>query len=112
MSAPEEASGLIITRCEQSGVEVHVYGRFAPEGAERERFLYARPGYLREFSGEKVVIESYEGAPEEWSPQGDRLDPDGDLIESLRKGNTKTITEVFFVILVLLIALATGALDI
>ncbi len=103
-----------ITRCEQAGDIVRVYGSFAVEGPERIRVLFEKPGKLHGFTEDTVRLEAPDGALEVWSAEEEvSREPvsTGDLFEDLRRGNHQAAFQVVLIIVVLLIALMSGGLD-
>ena len=102
---------LIITRCQQAGAQVEVFGRFENEPEAAERPLFAKPGALLRYAKDRVLIEDGSGLEEEWGPDGQSRDFGSDIFEELRKGNPHAIFEVFFLAIVLLVAWAGGLLE-
>lgn len=103
-----------ITRCEQKGDSVEVYGSFAVEGPERERLLFAKQGRLKEFSAKVMVLETPSGEIEEWSAEETvRREPATleEMFEGALSGDRRITVRVVLFLLFLAVALASGALD-
>ena len=107
----ENQTHLVITRCAQAGALVEVYGKDETEPGAADRLLFTKPGALLRYAKDRVLIEDGSGLEEEWGPDGRSRDFGSDIFEELRAGNPRTIFEVFFLALVLLVAWASGALE-
>ena len=101
-----------ITRCVQSGACVEVYGIDPAAGAgQGETLFFRRPGLLRRFDAQHVVLQGTSGDDEIYDAFGNSDEYGEDLVEQLLKGDRKSIGQFFFVALVLLVAYLTGALE-